>query len=488
MDTNFIYWEMLEKPINICLLSGEYFLGNNINLFNITFKRNDNYEVIALLNGFKDEVIGSKINTFFESIGDNKLIIKSLYDYNDIIFQYNVKYYKYGAFYYTVELNILSFEIGKIDDENLEWISRWYINGSELFLLRQPEYSFGGSSNYKCLSNDALIITKDAEFNPSVSSYFIVKPKFLNPFLVSKISTKFNPNWSIKMSIDFFREWGFHNKGQIKLLEDVLSFVFGRSLINIGESHFDKTGNLIYFKGYSPRISHTINLKHICEIGANCPIFSDIFEMKYEEDLAFIIDSCGQSDVNYSNVFNYLRESFNVSSLFEIVLIAGALEFLSEDWLANNSNGKHEHLPKEDFENLIFDELISIHKKFEEYGVKRIDDIMDNILGAYKKQGSKKLDLFLDELNITLGDVETSAIHYRHTPAHGKVMKLKMARKFSLRTMSYRLLLNRCILKSLDFNGKYWDYFSKSYKNLDEPIDKKDFNKIRDSVKFIEKI
>ncbi len=38
---NFIEWEMLENPVNICLLNGEYILENNINLFNITFKRNE---------------------------------------------------------------------------------------------------------------------------------------------------------------------------------------------------------------------------------------------------------------------------------------------------------------------------------------------------------------------------------------------------------------------------------------------------------------
>ena len=67
-------------------------------------------------------------------------------------------------------------------------------------------------------------------------------------------------------------------------------------------------------------------------------------------------------------------------------------------------------------------------------------------------------------------------------------MKLKMIRKFTLRTMSYRLLLNRSILKSLNFEGKYWDLFSKSYKNLDESIDKEDFNRVLNSVKFLEDI
>ena len=223
-------------------------------------------------------------------------------------------------------------------------------------------------------------------------------------------------------------------------------------------------------------------------MGPNCPLFYTFFDMRHETDLAFIIDKCEESNVNYYNVFNYLMESFNLPPLSEIVLIAGALDFLSENWLKNNSSGKHEHMPQEDFENLISYELDSCYEKFEEYGVKRIDDLMDNIKGAYEKHGSKKLDLFFDELGIVPGKIEDSAKYYRHAPAHGKIISLKMARKFSLRVISYRLLLNRCILKSLNFEGFYWDFFSKSYKNLNESIDKKDFNRLQDSVKFIKDI
>lgn len=487
MNTNFIEWEMLEKPINICLLGEEYFLENNINLFNITFKRNDNYGLIGILNGFMDEIIGSKINNFFKSIKNNKIIIKSLYGYRDIIFHYNIKNYNYNQVYFTVKLDILSLEIGEINQENLEWISRWYINGTDLILLRNPKYTLESDNNFKRLNDVCdLVINTENEFYHFISSYFMVEPKNLNPFIVSKISSRFNPNWSEKMSIDFFRKWGFNNKEQINLIENVLSFVFGRSLIDVGESHFDRNGSLIYYKAYSPRISPTIDLKYICKMGPNCPIFYPILEMKHEKDLAFLINQCEQSNVNYSNVFNYLRESFNLSPLSEIVLIAGTLEFLAENWLKNNSMGKHEHLPKEEFENLISDELMNCYKKFERYGVEKIEDLMDNIKGAYKKQGSKKLDLFFDELEIIPGKIEDSAKYYRHTPAHGKKMNLKMARKFSLKTKSYRLLLNRCILKSLNFKGPYWDYFSKSYKNLNDSIDKKDFKRVQDSVKFLE--
>ncbi len=159
---------------------------------------------------------------------------------------------------------------------------------------------------------------------------------------------------------------GFHNKEQINLIEKVLSFVFGSSLFDIGESHYNKNGNLIYFKAYSPRISRTINLRHICERGANYPIVYPLFEMHHEKDLAFLIDQCEQSNVNYLNVFNYLRESFNLSSMSGIALIAGALEFLAENWLKNNSTDKYEHMPQEEFESLISDELSSIYQKFEQ--------------------------------------------------------------------------------------------------------------------------
>lgn len=116
-------------------------------------------------------------------------------------------------------------------------------------------------------------------------------------------------------------------------------------------------------------------------------------------------------------------------------------------------------MPKEDFENLISDELNKCHEKFKEYGVIRIEDLMDNIKGAYEKHGSKKLDLFFDELGMDPGKIEDSAKYYRHAPAHGKIISLKMARKFSLRVISYRLLLNRSVLNSLNFKGPYWDFF-----------------------------
>lgn len=73
MNTNFIGWELLEKPINICLLGGEYLLENNINLFNIIFKRNENYELTAILNGFIDENIGHKVNIFLNLLRIIKL-------------------------------------------------------------------------------------------------------------------------------------------------------------------------------------------------------------------------------------------------------------------------------------------------------------------------------------------------------------------------------------------------------------------------------
>ena len=145
---NFIEWELLENPMDICLLNGKYILENNINLFNITFKRNEDYELIGILNGFMDEIIGNKIDNFFKSIKNNKIVIKSLYEDMDIIFRYNVKNYNFNQVYYTIKLDILYLNMGEIDEENLEWISKWYINGSDLILLRDPTYTLENGSKY----------------------------------------------------------------------------------------------------------------------------------------------------------------------------------------------------------------------------------------------------------------------------------------------------------------------------------------------------
>ena len=40
-------------------------------------------------------------------------------------------------------------------------------------------------------------------------------------------------------------------------------------------------------------------------MGPNCPLFYTFFDMRHENDLAFIIDKCEESNVNYYNVFRY---------------------------------------------------------------------------------------------------------------------------------------------------------------------------------------
>lgn len=83
---------MLENSINIYLLGGEYLLENNINLFNITFKRNDNYELIGVLNGFMDKIIGSEINNFLTI---NYIFIKCIRLYRNL---HIVNFCKYNSF------------------------------------------------------------------------------------------------------------------------------------------------------------------------------------------------------------------------------------------------------------------------------------------------------------------------------------------------------------------------------------------------------
>lgn len=86
----------------------------------------------------------------------------------------------------------------------------------------------------------------------------------------------------------FFKEFGFPQKENIKQIEEILSFVFAKSLINVGETYFDKNSNILGFKAYNITLSSVLNLKHICSESEIPPIKFSHQNNEIENNLAFL--------------------------------------------------------------------------------------------------------------------------------------------------------------------------------------------------------
>ena len=196
-----------------------------------------------------------------------------------------------------------------------------------------------------------------------------------------------------------------------------------------------------------------------------------------EKDIALLVDEYINSNVDYNNVFNYLRNSIVLPPQSEIVLLGGALDYLITQ-LRKKYDINNEYLSEEEFEELIGEELEKINEKLSKY-----PKLLNNLNNSYKKKGTSNFDEVFNKLDLEIGEIEDNAIRYRHIPAHGQKMKQKTKIKFPILVAVYRTLLNRCILKSLNYNGDYFDVVSQCNRPINESIPEEMFNKILENLK-----
>ena len=68
---------------------------------------------------------------------------------------------------------------------------------------------------------------------------------------------------------------------------------------------------------------------------------------------------------------------------------------------------------------------------------------------------NKSMELFFEEINVEMGDIERNAIYSRNKPVHGNDMGTETFSDIMIYSEIYRIILNRVILTLLDYNGDY---------------------------------
>ena len=74
------------------------------------------------------------------------------------------------------------------------------------------------------------------------------------------------------------------------------------------------------------------------------------------------------------------------------------------------------------------------------------------IENSFQASGKQKVDFFLEELELKMGNVEKEARAHRNKPAHGHLSDDESSLKLRYLTDAYRTLLNRIILKILNYD------------------------------------
>lgn len=481
---NKIEWEFLKNSKEYDLSSNHYELNISIpNCNKLKIKRDEQYNIIGLFSGecfnvdeveFVRELFRSNSPPKFQVSSNSNILTFSCSSMIKLTFDVK-KNYEFT--FYIKNLNNQSHNFNK---EEISWTTEWYVNGSsEKAFKRATEYIKKDFyvKNRLDLNSENFNYQNSSNFTDKISSivrdYLFIEPTNCSSFIIGKVPERFGPNWSNCIGIEYQKQFGFPSQNDMKKIHEILSFFFGRLLIKVGETSFDKNGWPLNEISIEPNISPITNLKIISGLNDLCPIKYDLplFNNCIEQDLKLLLDNYICMDENFSNVFKLLFDSMLTSTDSAIVIIAGALDFLVDYWL---SNKKTEFLSKEEYNNIVKAELKSINEKLDEY-----PQLLNKINNAYKKSGTSRYDDFFEDIGIEVGKVEKKAMDYRNIIAHGHKMKPETEIKLIFLTYVYMTLLNRCILKILGFTGNYNDLCFNENRNINLKIPEEKLKEIK---------
>ncbi len=357
--------------------------------------------------------------------------------------------------------------------EKVALIREWILNGSRtgLRFCGNGKYDYTKESVISGNHGDLIFPEPRSILEKNViGRYLHVKFKD-TAFDVSFLGNKNGPQWSENICISYFENYGrIPRIDERECIREYLSFFIGKRLIYIGESSFDENGNIVGRIIEKPR-TYNYDIKFLCSNGAKAPIKDEY------ADLNHYVDAIQQGIDRFDFLYKtYDLESFlsaywyskNVARPFDLVILGSALERLVNEWYSEEKNNHDTVLiEKKDFSKRIRPVKELIEKIFEDTGyVERMKRSVDsiNIMST-----SEKFQRFFEEIGLPIGGAEKKALKARNCPAHGSYRNNNEKEVKEMQNMSkvYECLINRIVLKLLDYNGNYVDYGTIGYPEKD---------------------
>jgi hypothetical protein len=284
--------------------------------------------------------------------------------------------------------------------------------------------------NQQAIQSDVRQQRLDLDF------FFVDLPNL--SFVVHKVPQECGPQWSRNIGIEYTRDWGIPDESRRELIREVLGFILGRPLLNVGHTMFDQSNDPVEEVSRDPGWPLGRTLVELCQSGDYSPI--RIREVGIENVLQKIAPAylALREDLNlHEALWRYwLAKSFPLGT--DIPVLAAAVEGLATSWFkSRTSETKGVYMPKKDFDQLLEDEFRKIYEKLEDLDY--AERIMNRLRGAYNMGLNERPQFFFDEINLPIGEIENAAIRSRNKPAHGsslnysdeereKVTKLRLRR------------------------------------------------------------
>lgn len=518
-----IEWEGLQEEYNTDLPLKSTFLPHGTKKMRIFRDTHYNIkgEITGEYNDIKElrelELIGSRgfgerfiklKDIWIEEIfpyPESRRVVK--YEFTNFIGSMGIKHgFNGGTFNFSLSASSVKriFGLPK-NSPKMAWLTEWFLNGPK---------------NYIYLSNTTNTLTKKYErkrdmtlYNPNVTlsqeildnikednlsfeswsqggvSHLFVEYQHEGEerfFIIHSVKDIFGPSWSKNIGIEYRSKWGIPDHEERRKINEIVNFIIGRRLIKIGWTKFNKDGQIIEDKVFNPGIPSNINIFNLCKRGDEPPVnFIDPYVktnilILFNELIPPFLES--YAELNLDEVLWRYWLSDLLPPYAKLVSLAGSFELLVDSWYKSTKSKTHtKFLPKNKFKRLS-NEIKALNKAIEklectdEYECENFENNKKKIINKVSQlnnMGSKaSIENFFNEIGLKIDTIEKKAIEYRNIPAHGTIVDSDGFKAIYEYEYAYKTLLNRAILKILDFDGEYIDYYNleKPERHIDLPI------------------
>lgn len=368
-------------------------------------------------------------------------------------------------------------ELSSNEEDNVEILM-------ELFLTGKTSILFSRNTHY--YDSIGLKLRKDIDgeidgirTERMAWDYMIIKLEEFS-FIVQKVQDDVLPSWSNGFVIEYRNSFGKIPSEEIRIaIAEIISFMLGVEFMNIGCSEFNSNNELVSRYGIEPYGDNLIGrCTNVCMPPMRLPKKHSRIDA---EDLLSKIVS------NYL----HLRKALKLNTVLwkywlakdsaigiNLPVLSSGLEGLAETYLKHNTL-----IPKSDDETTKkYNKFLSDNSAFIE-GLKEYSfgkSVINKIQNPYNIGVGEKLQLFFNSLdmNIDKDSIENEALMSRNKMTHSSsgIDSIKRAKAAIKMTRAYETLFHRTILKVLNCDGGYTDYYTIGHpeRKLSDNIEKQD--------------
>jgi len=287
-------------------------------------------------------------------------------------------------------------------------------------------------------------------------------------FALSKVPEEHAPSWCNPASLDFLAP--IPDEETREAVAEIVSFVVGRRLMQVGSTLFDGTGNVIEEEVMNPWGQ---GLQVLCAQGDIRPLpISPNPSGDTEELLTQLVPRylVARKPLRLKDALLTYWLANEAFSGIDLALYGSAVEALKNGWFGSNrSESGGVWMPEREFSNLLGDLVTAARGRLAANNAPAA--IGNKIAGAFRMGGGEQLAAFFDELGLAIGDAERAAIKARNGPAHGGLRAGADQRELIRHGTAYRTLFERTFLKMIGYDGAYVDRTALGHpaRPLDDP-------------------